>query len=87
MESILERENMNRAYKQVVSNKGAPGVDGMSVGQLQGYLDRHWPKIKESLLEGSFEPMPARRKEIEKPDVGVRLLVYRRSWTVLSSKP
>ena len=74
MESILERENMNRAYKQVVSNKGAPGVDGMSVGQLQGYLDRHWPKIKESLLEGSFEPMPARRKEIEKPDGGVRLL-------------
>ena len=74
MESILERENMNRAYRQVVSNKGAPGVDGMSVGQLRGYLDRHWPKIKESLLDGSFEPMPARRKEMEKPDGGVRLL-------------
>lgn len=74
MESILERENMNRAYKQVVSNKGAPGVDGMTVGQLRGYLDRHWAKIEESLLDGSFEPMPARRKEIEKLDGGVRLL-------------
>ena len=46
MESILERENMNRAYQQVVSNKGAPGVDGMKVGQLRGYMRRHWPKIE-----------------------------------------
>jgi RNA-directed DNA polymerase len=74
MESILERENMNRAYKQVVSNKGAPGVDGMKVGQLRGYLRRHWPKIEKALLDGSYEPMPARRKEIDKPEGGVRLL-------------
>ena len=74
MESILERENMNRAYRQVVANKGAPGVDGMTVGELRGYLDRHGPKIEASLLEGSYEPMPARRKEIDKPDGGVRLL-------------
>lgn len=74
MESILERENMHRAYKQVKSNKGAAGVDGMSVGQLGSYLDRHWTKIKASLLDGSYEPMPARRKEIEKPDGGIRLL-------------
>jgi RNA-directed DNA polymerase len=74
MESILERENMNRAYKQVVSNKGAGGVDGMTVGQLRSYLDHHWTKIETSLLDGSYEPMPARRKEIEKPDGGVRLL-------------
>ncbi|NBB81638.1 MAG: group II intron reverse transcriptase/maturase [Verrucomicrobia bacterium] len=65
---------MNRAYRQVVSNKGAPGVDGMTVGQLRGYLDRHWPKIEASLLDGSYEPMPAMRKEIDKPDGGVRLL-------------
>jgi len=74
MESILERDNMNRAYKQVVSNKGAGGVDGMTVGQLRAYLDHHWAKIEASLLAGSYEPMPARRKEIEKPDGGVRLL-------------
>ena len=74
MESILERENMNKAYQQVVSNKGAGGVDGMTVGQLRAYLDHHWTKIESSLLDGSYEPMPARRKEIEKPDGGVRLL-------------
>lgn len=74
MESILERGNMDRALARVVSNKGAPGVDGMTVGQLRGYLKRRWPKIRESLLEGSYEPMPARRKEIGKPDGGVRLL-------------
>lgn len=74
MESILERENMNRALKQVVANKGAPGVDGMKVGQLQGYLNRHGDQIRESLLNGSYEPMPARRKEIDKPDGGIRLL-------------
>jgi retron-type reverse transcriptase len=56
---------MERALKQVVGNQGAPGVDGMKVGQLGGYLDRHWPKIRESLMDGSFEPMPVRRKEIE----------------------
>jgi len=74
MESILERENMNRAYKQVKANKGAAGVDGMTVGQLRSYLDHHWTKIEASLLAGSYEPLPARRKEIEKPDGGVRLL-------------
>jgi len=74
MESILERENMHRAYKQVKANKGAAGVDGMTVGQLGSYLDHHWEKIKASLLDGSYEPMSARRKEIEKPDGGIRLL-------------
>ena len=53
MESILERENIDRARRQVIANKGAPGVDGMKTGQLDAYLKRHWPKIRESLLEGS----------------------------------
>lgn len=74
LESILERENMDEALKRVVSNKGAPGVDGMKACQLGAYLKRHWPRIRESLLAGSYEPMPARRKEIEKKDGGVRLL-------------
>lgn len=74
LESILERENMDEALKRVVSNKGAPGVDGMKVCQLGAYLKRHWPKIRKSLLDGSYEPLPARRKEIEKKDGGVRLL-------------
>lgn len=74
MESVCERENMRRALRQVRKNKGAPGIDGMTVEELPGYLKRHWPKIKAELLGGSYKPLPVRRKEIDKPDGGVRLL-------------
>lgn len=74
MEEILGRENMARALKQVRSNKGAPGVDGMTVNQLPSYLRRHWQKVKATLLDGSYKPLPVRRKEIPKPQGGVRLL-------------
>lgn len=74
MEIILERENMSRALQQVRANKGAPGVDGMTVDQLPSYLRRHWAKIKTALLNGTYEPLPVRRKEIPKPQGGVRLL-------------
>jgi RNA-directed DNA polymerase len=73
MESILERNNMKRAIKQVVKNKGAPGVDGMTVRQVKRYLRRHRTKIEQALLNGTYMPMPVRRKEIPKPG-GVRLL-------------
>ena len=74
MESVCERENMRRALRRVRKNKGAPGIDGMTVDELPGYLKRHWPKIKAQLLAGTYKPVPVRRKEIEKPDGGVRLL-------------
>jgi len=75
LEKILERENLRRALKQVRGNKGAPGVDGMTVERLGGYLRRHWPKIKAAILEGRYMPMPVRRKEIAKPDgSGMRCL-------------
>jgi RNA-directed DNA polymerase len=74
MEIILERENMLRALKRVRQNKGAPGVDGMTVDQLPAYLKRHWPKIKQALLDGYYEPFPVRRKDIPKPDGGMRPL-------------
>jgi group II intron reverse transcriptase/maturase len=73
MESICERSNMKRAVRRVVRNKGAPGVDGMTVRQVKRYLQRHWPKIKQALLDGTYDPMPVRRKQIPKPG-GVRLL-------------
>ena len=73
MESILERSNMKRAIKRVVKNKGAPGVDGMTVRKIKRYLKRHWSKIEKALLDGTYIPMPVRRKEIPKPG-GVRLL-------------
>ena len=73
MESILERNNMRRAIRRVIQNKGAPGVDGMTVRKIKRYLKRHWTKIKEALLDGTYGPMPVRQKEIPKPG-GVRLL-------------
>ena len=74
MEIILDQRNMFRALNRVRANKGAPGVDGMEVTQLGGYLKRHWLKIRENLLTGEYTPLPVRRKEIDKPDGGVRLL-------------
>jgi RNA-directed DNA polymerase len=73
MEAILERNNMRHAIKRVIQNRGAPGVDGMTVRKIKRYLKRHWSKIKEALLAGTYTPMPVRRKEIPKPG-GVRLL-------------
>jgi RNA-directed DNA polymerase len=70
MEEILEQRNLRRALKRVRSNKGAPGVDGMTVKELGGYLRRHWPKIRAASMEGRYRPLPVRRKEIEKPDGG-----------------
>lgn len=74
MESILERENMQRALRQVRKNGGAPGIDGMTVEELPRYLRRHWDRIKADLLAGRYKPMPVRQKVIPKPDGGVRLL-------------
>ena len=54
MESILERNNMNRAVKRVIKNKGAPGVDGMTVRKIKRYLKRHWTKIRKALLNGAY---------------------------------
>ena len=74
MESILERNNMRRAIERVIKNKGAPGVDGMTVRKIKRYLKRHWTKIEQALLVGTFQPMPVRQKEIGKPGGGIRLL-------------
>ena len=74
MESILERENMQRAMRRVQTNKGAPGIDGMTVDELPRYLKRHWEAIRADLLAGCYKPMPVRQKDIPKPDGGVRLL-------------
>ena len=74
METILERSNMRRAIKRVVKNKGAPGVDGMTVRKVDKYLERHRTKIEQALLDGNYIPMPVRQKEIPKLDGGVRLL-------------
>jgi len=74
MEEVCERENCLRALQRVKANKGSPGIDGMSVGKLPGYLKQHWPGLREQLLRGMYRPQPVRRVEIAKPDGGVRKL-------------
>lgn len=74
LERMLEGDNLRLAYKQVVQNGGAPGVDGVTVAQLQAYLKTHWETVKAELLTGTYRPMPVKRVEIPKPGGGVRLL-------------
>ncbi|HZP93438.1 MAG TPA: group II intron reverse transcriptase/maturase, partial [Burkholderiales bacterium] len=74
LERVLTRENLQRALKQVRSNQGAPGIDGMTVDELPAYLRRHWPEIRAQLIAGSYRPQPVRRVEIPKPDGRKRLL-------------
>jgi RNA-directed DNA polymerase len=74
MEEVCDRENLKRALRRVKANQGSPGIDGMKVGELPGYLKQHWPAIREQLLNGSYQPQPVRRVEIAKPDGGVRKL-------------
>src|ERR1700674_269084 len=70
MEEVCERENLMEALRRVKGNKVSEGIDGRSVGQLSGYLKEHWLTIREQLLNGTYEPQPVRRVEIEKPDGG-----------------
>ena len=68
MEQVCEPANLNRAYARVMANKGSPGIDGMSVGQLGGWIRRHKQAFIASLLDGSYRPQPVRGVQIPKPD-------------------
>jgi RNA-directed DNA polymerase len=74
MEEVIERGNRREALRRVKANKGSPGVDGMTVEELDGYLKEHWPAIRKQLLSGSYKPQPVKRVEIAKPDGGIRKL-------------
>ncbi len=74
LEAILDRDNMNLAYKRVKANKGSHGVDGMKVDELLQFLKQNGTQIRQSILEGTYRPSPVRRVEIPKPDGGKRLL-------------
>ena len=74
MEQILSEENLQRAYRQVVKNKGAEGVDGMEYTELKTHLEQNGELIKEQLRMRKYKPQPVRRVEIPKPDGGVRNL-------------
>ena len=67
MMRILERDNVQRAWKRVKSNKGAPGSDGMTLEDFPAYAREHWSEIRQSLMDGSYQPRPVRRVVIPKP--------------------
>ena len=74
IERLVERENMVRALNRVERNKGAAGIDGMSVEELRPYLHEHWLRIKEALLSGRYQPQAVRGVEIPKASGGKRQL-------------
>jgi RNA-directed DNA polymerase len=74
LERALEGENLRRALRQVRRNRGAPGIDGMTVDGLVTHLKAHWPAIRSSLVEGRYQPQPVRRVEIPKDGGGTRNL-------------
>lgn len=74
LEKILDKKNMNEAYKKVCANKGAGGVDGMELEELDGYIRKNWDSIREQIRKRSYNPQPVRRVEIPKPNGGKRKL-------------
>jgi RNA-directed DNA polymerase len=74
MEAVVERGNLMLAYQRVVKNKGAAGVDALTVNELKDHLKRHWPTIRARLLEGSYQPQAVRGVDIPKPQGGIRTL-------------
>ncbi len=74
MEAVVARDNLKQALAQVRRNKGAPGIDGMTVEDLAPHLKEHWPMIRAQLLDGSYRPQPVRCVEIPKASGGTRAL-------------
>lgn len=74
MERICDRDNLNRAYRKVKANKGAPGVDGLTLDDLAAWIATHKDTLMASLLEGSYQPQPVRGVQIPKPGGGMRQL-------------
>ena len=74
MEEVVERANLKAALHRAKANKGSPGIDGMTVDELPGYLTEHWPALRDQLLQGTYRPQPVKRVEIPKPGGGTRKL-------------
>jgi len=74
LEAVLASDNLARAWKRVKSNKGAPGIDGVTVEDWPAHVREHWPALREQIEQGRYRPQAVRRVEIPKPDGGKRLL-------------
>lgn len=74
MEAVVTRSNLWQAYERVMRNKGAAGVDGLTVDEFKAWLQQHWPSVKAALLNGDYMPRAIRKVDIPKPNGGVRTL-------------
>ena len=74
LEEILSRENMQFAYRRVKANKGASGIDGITIEEIDSYLKENWVNIRDKIRRRKYKPKPVRRVEIPKPNGGVRNL-------------
>lgn len=74
IEEVISENNLEKAYKKVFSNKGAPGVDGVTVYELKGYMAKYYKPLKRKLKDGSYQPQPVKRVSIPKPDGSKRYL-------------
>lgn len=74
LEDVLSRENMLLAYKSVIANKGASGIDNVSIDEIKEYVNKNWKDIKKQIQERRYKPLPVKRVEIPKPNGGVRNL-------------
>jgi RNA-directed DNA polymerase len=74
-ERVLHRDNISAAWKRVRANKGAAGVDGMTIDEFPAWaISGHWSRVIDELVTACYQPAPVRRVEIDKPDGGVRQL-------------
>ncbi|MDP6719179.1 MAG: group II intron reverse transcriptase/maturase [Pirellulaceae bacterium] len=74
MEAVVDSANIERAWKNVKANRGAPGSDGITIAEFPDWFRPRWPGIQQQLLDGTYRPGPVRRKTIAKSDGGQRLL-------------
>jgi RNA-directed DNA polymerase len=74
MEAVVDEANLETAWKNVKANRGAPGPDGITIAEFPDWFRPRWPTIRQQLLDGTYRPDPVRRKVIDKPDGGQRLL-------------
>ena len=74
LEQIMDRRNIEKALLHVERNKGVGGVDGMQTDELRDYLNTHYQSLRQSILDGTYQPAAVRKVEIPKPQGGVRML-------------
>ena len=87
IESVVDDCNMKRAIAKVKSNKGAPGIDGITIEEIPEVMQKQWFRIKQAILDGTYCPSPVRRVEIPKPDgSGFDNWESQRLWIGLSNK-